>query len=480
MSSRSIALGSIAALALIGGAVAGQQWIMPTAGAAAGSLPQQFNATDVNSLATALANAPPGSTISLAPGDYVMPELRRENAGALITITGPRSARLIRLVVRKPASNLRIKGVTLLTAIPNSQDFTGTAAIVLGADHIVFDDVLMSGVTPGDDPHDEQSVAMRIRDSNVVVVANSEIRHVKNISPLMDSRGVIFANNRLLDAREGLQLTNVRGVALRNNLFQGWKPRYDLGEHPDMIQIWNRDRPNGSMRVEISNNLLIAGHDRAVQGIFMRAEDFEKGATPNGYHRRFVIRNNIYYGSSKHGISLSNGHDMLVENNSVLASPNSTTGRVSDPAGRYSSGWTPFIGMLKTSTGIVRNNLASLIYFENPDAITADNNIAYVKNYNISIEKLLRGKLVPGDLPLSDFELLPNSVAGRKRIGADVSLVGPGLAKVDALALLAEADAMARIKDPDAVDEPVVKQATPRAISWLYHKVKAFKATVWQ
>jgi hypothetical protein len=386
--------------------------------------------TDRTSLNAAILAAPPGSTIRLAPGEYKDINVCRKIDGAPVAITGPRDARFIRLTFTNPASGWRVQGITILAGVPGVGPYGGQAVHFARASDIAMDDVLITGVAPGPDAWNEGSKGILFSRAEAIAIANSEIRHVRLIAALQDSRGIVIANNRFIDAREGLQVSNVQGLVIRNNLFRGWVPRFDRKEHPDMIQFWTRGRPTGSARVEISNNLLDAGDDRAVQGIFTRAEDFEYGKAPQGFHRDWVIRNNIYFGSSKHGISLSDVQGVLVENNSVLASPHAFVGRQPVSAdGRSGTGYKPFILLLRSTQAQVRNNLAAFIASTaEPGPVVQSNNQQYkpgAPKSALNPDRSFMAPLLAGPHEPSDFALASGSQAQRKGRGADAAKVGP-------------------------------------------------------
>lgn len=424
---------------------------------------QQIDVSDAASLRDAIGKAAPGSTIRLAPGDYSGIEIKRSIEGAPVSISGPRGARLIQMKFTAPARNWQVRGITLLAGTPGSGPINGTAITFTRARDIALDNVLLHGVAPGKDAWNEGSKGVVFTRAEAIVIANSEIRHVRVVGALQDSRGLVLANNRFEDARDGLLVSNVQGLAIRGNLFRGWVPRYDRKEHPDMIQFWTRNRPTGSARVEISNNLLHSGQDRAVQGIFARAEDHEKGKAPQGFHRDWVIRNNIYFGSSKHGISLSDVQGVLVENNTVLASPHAFVGRRPVSLdGRSYVGFKPFILLLRSTKAEVRNNLAPFLTdTTQPSGVTLHNNELYKPasaKDAINPGKSFAAPLTAGIHDVTDFSLLPQSAAARKGRGADAGKVGPQASPQPVSPLLEEARKLADVDDPflaDATPKPV-------------------------
>lgn len=418
-----------------------------------------INVADRTELNAAILSAPPGSTIRLAPGDYPGITVRRRIDGAPVLITGPREARLIRMTFSNPASGWRLSGVTILAGVPGVGPYGGQALAFARATDIGIDNVLIHGVAPGPDAWNEGSKGLLFTRAEAIAIANSEIRHVRLIAALQDSRGIVIANNRFTDAREGLQVSNVQGLLVRGNLFRGWVPRFDLKEHPDMIQFWTRHRPTGSARVEISNNLLDAGDDRAVQGIFTRAEDYETGKAPQGFHHDWVIRNNIYFGSSKHGISLSDVQGVLVENNNVLASPHAFVGKRPVSAdGRSGTGYKPFILLLRSTQAQVRNNLAAFIASTaEPGPVQLSNNQQYKPaspKDGLNPDNSFNAPLLAGPHDPGDFALVNGSEAQRKGRGADAGKVGPRSQNEAINPLVAQARALADAPDGNGGTRP--------------------------
>ncbi len=403
------------------------------------------NIVDVNdaaALASALTWARPGSTIRLAPGQYPRLVVRREVDGAPIRITGPRSAIFDQAVFMK-AAGWRLDGVTIIGGAGRLMPLD-----IASSRDIAVSNVLLTGSTPGPGPGDEESNGFVVRGSEAIVVAGSEVTHVKQIAGLRDSFGVVIEGNRFTNSREGLMVRANHGLIIRHNLFQGWKPRFDKFEHPDMIQFFTQHVPTGSSMVTIEGNYLSAGEDRAVQGIFIRAEAYENGKQPLGYHRNFVIRHNIYFGSSRHGISTSNVRGLISENNTVIGSPHAFTGNVPrDPTGKSSYGWQPAMLITNLTWGRVANNISALMAIRPEASRTQDvNNFIYKPRDPADGRnpgKSFNAPLTAGDLPISAFAIRAGSDAAKAGRGADVRRVGPDAALTDIEALAREARALA-------------------------------------
>ena len=411
--------------------------------------------SDAMALANAVMWARPGSIIQVAAGEYPKLVIKRVIDGPPIRITGPREAHINQILFMK-AQGWRVDGVTILGDIGKAMPVD-----VAASRDIMLTNVMLTGSTPDPDPRWEESNGIVIRNSEAVVLALSEVTHVKQIGSLRDSFGVVIEGNHFTNAREGLMIRANHGLVIRHNLFVGWKPRFDIFEHPDMIQFMTQQVPTGSNMVTIEGNYLSAGENRAVQGIFVRAEAYEVGRSPMGYHRDFSIRHNVYHGSSRHGITISNVRGLTVENNTVIGSPHAFVGNVPrDPSGKSSVGWQPAIIASGTTWGRLENNISALMAIRPESAGTQDiSNFVYHPRVLADARnpgKSFAAPLTGGELPLSSFAVLPQSDNGKQGRGADVRKVGPDAALRDTDGLMREARMLAETakKQDLTVDPP--------------------------
>lgn len=396
---------------------------------------------DGTALQNAVMWARAGSTIRLAAGEYPLLVIKREVDGAPIRIIGPREARINQLQFMK-AAGWRVEGVTLVGGMGKAMPLD-----IALSKNIMLTGVKLTGSTPDPGPRWEESNGMVIRASENIVLALSEATHVKQIASIRDSWGVVIEGNHFTNSREGLMVRATHGMMIRHNLFLGWEPRFDIREHPDMIQFFTQQVPTGSTMVTIEGNYLSAGLDRAIQAIFIRSEAFEAGREPLGYHRDFTIRHNVYYGSSRHGISISSVRGVVVENNTIIGSPHAFVGNTPrDPNGRSSVGWQPAIIAAGISWGRLANNITPLMAIRAESVgMSETNNFVYkprVLNDGVNPGKSFAKPLLAGDLPLSAFAVLPLSDNGKSGRGADIRRVGPDAAIRDPDALMREAVAL--------------------------------------
>jgi hypothetical protein len=402
-----------------------------------------INVATGDDLASAVRSAAPGSRIVLAPGYYPKLLINAGTNGAVVTISGPRGARIDGVGFGTKAQGWALEGMTILNTGPGLT----VGVQITKASRIQLRNLLIVGTTEAQGPRDEEGVGIRAQGARAILLAGTEIRHIRTAIALMDTAGVVVSGNRFLDLREGIQISNCHGLAIRQNQFQGFQPRYDRGEHPDMIQFWTRDRPTGSSAVEIRGNLFMSGLDQSVQGIFARAEDFESGTLPLGFHRDFRIINNIYYGSSPHGISMSDVRDAVVENNTVIAAPHAFVGtQPADPTGRTGSGYVPAIMFRRSSSGVLNGNISSGLLIEPTATVRNSNNFIYTPRASadgINPGKRFAGRFEANDYPASAFAIRPDTKAGRNRQGADPAAIGPAAAETNVEKLWQEALSLA-------------------------------------
>ncbi len=432
----------IAVAGIAGGAVAMAR--METTPAVVAALLPQARDAGGNLLATPddlrirIAQAGPGDTIRLAPGAYPFTVIQRVIDGEPVKITGPRTALITGLVVNG-GRGWQFSGMTILP-------FQKRPVIALGgARDVLFDSVLITGSAPGEGPENEETVGLQIDISEGVVITNSELTHLRIVMGLRGTRGLVVAGNRIVNSREGVNINGSRGMLFARNLFDGFRPRFDRGEHPDFIQLFTRQQP-GSGQLEISGNLFSSGLDKAVQGIFIRAEDYETGQQPDGFHRDIVIRNNVYFGSSPHGIALGNTRNAIIEHNTVLPSPNAFVGHLKPPTAESSGGFAPRITVGNNSSGRITGNITTRVLAsrDDPALVVRDNIEVTMRSARDARnpDGLFQYPLDAGQHPASRFALKPGSAAARRGLGADVTQVGVPPEGVDAAAMRDRARAL--------------------------------------
>lgn len=365
-------------------------------------------------LAAAVAKARPGDRIELAAGRYGPLAIGgRRIDGPPVTIAG-RGAHIVNIAILK-SSGWTLDGLEIGGELDERARFlrvedSGNIRILNG---------LIRGQNVNNDPWDDGGVAVGLRRVENVEIRNTRFRDVKLALQVGSSRNVTVAGNSFAWIREGINWVAVTGGAIRCNRISHVFANYGLKEHPDAIQFWS-NKDGGSSDILVEGNFLNLGGPRAVHGIFghgIRREDQD----PERRNRRFTIRDNIYYGSALHGISLGGFTDTVVERNTVLGSDHvrivPAPPRSAD--GRASSALVPKVRLMNYgTTGRIAGNIAT--------GISGDKGVVVENNLQVRIrdgsgerwDRVFTNPPSGPDPRFEDFAVSPKSRAARDGQGA--------------------------------------------------------------
>ncbi len=309
---------------------------------------------DDEALRKSVSSARAGDRIELAPGSYAAIEIRnRRIEGAPVTITG-KDARIAAIAI-VGSGGWAIDGLTVGGAMgPRAR-----VIFIEDSADIAVRNSLIHGVNVNNDPWDDGSVGIGLRTTQRVEITGNRLRDHGLGFVAASSSDIRFEGNSIAYVREGTNWTGVRTASVRCNRFSHMFPNWLRGEHPDAIQAWP-GKNGGSHDMVIEGNVLLLGGPRAVQGIFMQGETRPEANLDFGMMRNITIRDNIYYGASRHGITIGGVANVLIENNTVLPSPHAQQDnpppRSAD--GRRSSANVPRISVQgANSTGLVAGNI---------------------------------------------------------------------------------------------------------------------------
>jgi hypothetical protein len=273
---------------------------------------------------------------------------------------------------------------------------------------------LIRGQSLDNDPWNDGGVAVGLRYVENVELRGNRWRDVSLALQVGSSRNVTVAGNSFAYMKEGINWVAVKGGTIRCNRFEHQYPNWALGEHPDAIQFWG-NRDGGSEDILVEGNFLNLGGPRAVHGIF-------GGGTVGklNEHRRFTVRDNIYYGSALHGISLGGLTDTVIERNTVIGSDHAQVlpPPTRSPDGRTSAALVPKIRLVGDSTGRVSGNITT--------GLTGAPGVLVENNLSVSIrggkgerwDKVFANPPSGPDPKLEDFAVDPKSKAARDGQGA--------------------------------------------------------------
>jgi hypothetical protein len=311
-------------------------------------------------LAAAIAAAAPGTTIRVAPGRYGRLELQnRRYPGRPLTITAAGGGRPeFEGADLTNAEGLVLSGLKFASGEHPVVKMAGTRDAVLAGN-------VVTGATGDQDPWTDNNSAIHLRGGGHVTIFGNLFEDLRGTMFIQRSDRVTFARNTVRTMREGLNVAASTDLSIDGNLFHSFSPNYPNREHADAIQFWTSRETSGSSNVRIEDNVLLFGGCKSVQGIFIRSEsEGRKDGGPQIRHDDFTIRRNLYYGSSRNGLSVSSVDRALVENNVIVASPYGLSGTkredVTDP--RCSGALVPGILSRFGSEGhVFRRNVTNVL-----------------------------------------------------------------------------------------------------------------------
>ncbi len=258
-----------------------------------------------------------GGTILLAAGNYerfIISNL--VSPGLIITSADPSQPAHVDGLALTRTGNITFAKLDIGRSLALHEAVTTAFVTVNGSSNIAFVGLSVHGSLDGDVGND--GYGMRIDGSRGITIAQSHFEALNRAVIGTRSTDLVISGNEVTATREGFGFGAVSNVVIEKNLLHGLTPILASGDHPDCIQFMTANLGSSS-HVLIRDNAMINGGSDAVQGIFMRSTE------PGTYgYSDFVIDNNLYYGGSRHGITVSYVDGVVVSNNSIIASPSPT------------------------------------------------------------------------------------------------------------------------------------------------------------
>ena len=296
-------------------------------------------------LKAALAAANPGDTIRVAPGNYpVFNSSRERGFEEPVTIEAvERHAAVFAGLDLQNWGGLAVRGVRVASDASVAVNMSRTRRVSLH-------DCKISSAKPDRDPWNNGNTGIHIRSAESAGVHDCDLFDLRTGIYCQRSEYVLLTDNRLTGLREGINIAACDHVSVRRNEIGDFWPNYGKREHPDALQFWCNGETRGCSDVQVVDNRFIQLGRKAVHGMFMRSE--VKGLR----HKNIVVSGNLYYGSAKHGLSVSDADGVLIERNLVLPSLHAGSGypRGQD-GGETSAALMPTIYCGEDTTGEARH-----------------------------------------------------------------------------------------------------------------------------
>lgn len=238
------------------------------------------------SLSATIAQAKPGDTVQLAPGDYGKLELKGLSWASPVTLDA-RDAAFTGIVLRD-VQGMTIEGGTV----------TGPGGGSFGVHLVKVQNVVVGGMTV--------SGAHR----GVVVAESQDVRITRMRLDGLISDGINVAYSWRVRV-DGNSCSNFRP---NKAVWENGRMLRD-GDHPDCIQAWSRPESQPVSDLEIVNNRI----DGDMQGIGL-FNPIRDGVNSGGFDR-VLIEGNVIRVGFPHAIALYSGRDSIIRDNVVSAVP---------------------------------------------------------------------------------------------------------------------------------------------------------------
>jgi Ca2+-binding RTX toxin-like protein len=259
--------------------------------------------TNLTELKAALATAVPGTIIELASGyygDLVLDgyrftdtiTLRSQNAAAPATFDS---------VFVKNSSHITFEQIAVHHVLAEGEPDWSGGFRINSSNHIAVRNSEISGSDDGIATNDGQGLL--ILDSSHITLEGNAFHDLKTGLAVGRSEDVVVKANRFEDIRsDGAVFASVRDVIVDGNTFTNFRPAYELGDHPDMIQVWNDGSFGEMSNITISNNTLTRGDGGDVQAILIQGQSPNSGGTLPAPAFDIVVENNVIDGGTSQGI----------------------------------------------------------------------------------------------------------------------------------------------------------------------------------
>ncbi len=299
-------------------------------------------------LLNALASAAPGTTIELAGGNYGDIVLNGFQFSQAVTLRSqdPKAPATFDSLSVKNASGLTFDSIAVHHVLaPGEPDWVGGFQIT-NSDHITVRNSEISGTADGNHTNDGQGLL--ILNASAITLEGNAFHDLKTGLAVGRSDGIEIRGNRFYDIRsDGVQMASVRDATVEGNTFTDFRPAYHLGDHPDMIQVWNDGTFGPMSNIVIRDNTLTRGDGGDVQAILFQGALLRTDGTRPEAAFDVVIEGNIIDGGAAQGIWVSEVDQAQISNNILTFAAGGT--------------WEPTIKTEATTNTTVADNVAPVI-----------------------------------------------------------------------------------------------------------------------
>ncbi len=305
----------------------------------------------VASLNSALSSAQAGDTIELAPGTYSAVAIKGLNFASAVTLTSqdPTHEAVLTGLSVYGASGLAFNNLEFSFPLGNDTSVPHGIFVNWSKDvHFTSDSI--HGVL--DILPTNEMTGIGIANSSDISVQNSELQFLRTGLTMGSDSNVLISGNNFHDIRiDGIEGAAIQNGTVTNNDFSNFHHIGNVGQgagdHSDAIQFWTTGQKVGSANLTVSNNVIVQGQGRDMQGIFIQDSRHHLPYT------NLQVSGNLVVGGNWNGIMVDDAHGATISGNTVQ--------------GLSTQPQNPWV-LLQNSNGVsVTNNSASAVNLSKND-----------------------------------------------------------------------------------------------------------------
>jgi len=309
-------------------------------------------------LAAALTVASGGAVLMLSGGEYTIPRSLKFATAVTLKSADPANPAKFKTLSLNGTEGLTFDGIVFEYTFKVGDPEHINVFEVISSKRVTFNNCQILG--SGDAGGIGWGRGLYVYQSEDIVVNKTKISKFLRGMVVSNSNRVKIVDNEFVAMRsDGMDIIQTNDVLIENNYIHDFKSLVGSGDHPDAIQFWTNGCTKASTNITIRGNRLEVGQGSYFQSIFMRNEEVDTGRQTFDVmaYENILIENNSIKASHLHGITVGATKGMIVRNNTLIATPLST----SDPVNVESlatfnaqhSVWIPRINTSPTTTGAV-------------------------------------------------------------------------------------------------------------------------------
>jgi Ca2+-binding RTX toxin-like protein len=267
-----------------------------------------INVSSGSALTSAVGKATDGDVIQLSSGTYDI-DVRNASFTNGVTITSAPGANVV-------VNNLFAYNDTglIFKDLELARSATTTRYEVNTSSNITLDGLYVHGSLDDNPANDGNGIT--VRGSHNVTIENSEFQQLySGLSHLKDDGLIVRGNYFHQMAMDGMRGGGSSNVTVDQNFFTDFNR--DGGAHTDAIQFWTTNEKTSAHDITVTNNVVLGSVGTSMQGVFLGEET---GVLP---YQNVDISGNMILGSQWNGIYNTNGVNVSVTDNTVVATSSS-------------------------------------------------------------------------------------------------------------------------------------------------------------